>query len=119
MTGHEVFCWTESQKGLVKGAFYFGYPWFQGESTFFFFKQIFQQNHPLRTLSRFSSWRPLRRGLRNEASPPDFDAALGSAIAGVGAGIAVERVVAGGGEGGVGTGAGRPLPLHQSHARQV
>ena len=28
-TGHEVFCWTESQKGLVKGAFYFGYPWFQ------------------------------------------------------------------------------------------
>lgn len=29
VTGHEVFCWTENQKGLVKGAFYFGYPWFQ------------------------------------------------------------------------------------------
>ena len=35
VTGHEVFCWTESQKGLVKGAFYFGYPWLQGRNCDF------------------------------------------------------------------------------------
>ena len=36
-TGHEVFCWTESQKGLVKGAFYFGYPWLQGRNSIHLF----------------------------------------------------------------------------------
>ena len=70
-------------------------------------------------MSQFSPWRPPRRSLRNEAGPPDVDVAVGSPVVGVGAGIVVERVVAGRGEGGVGTGAGRPLPLHQSHARQV